>query len=98
MSPKLLVVHAEGTASMPGFQHPKAKVLAKDDNTIAIKIPSHTRTSGARGLGRTYDSAETLVFAIQRSRGEDCIPFSGCGEVLEVQVLLRWSHEKAPKK
>lgn len=95
MNPRLLVVHEEGTASMVGFQHPKAKVLANDGSTIAIKIPSHTYATGPRGLGRNYASAETLVFAILHSRGVGGIPFSGHGEVLEVNVLLRWSHEKA---
>lgn len=97
MNPKLLVVHEEGTAAMPGLQHPNAKVLARDEGTIAIKVPARTYASGIRGMGRSYAPAETLVFSIKGSRGVGGIPFSGFGEVLEVQVLLRWTHEKLPK-
>lgn len=82
---------------MVGLSHPSAKVLARDAKTIAIKVPARTYATGPRGLGRNYSSAETLVFAINRSLGEQFIPFSGNGEVLEVAELLRWSHGNTSK-
>jgi hypothetical protein len=98
MDPEFIVVHEAGTAQMHGLQHPNAKVLARDAKSIAIKVPSHYYAMGVRGMGRGYAPAETLVFRIKRSRGVAGWPFSGHGEGLDVELILRWSHEGIAKK
>ena len=95
MTPKFIVIHARGTVMMGGLKHPPATILARSEDTIAIKVPSNYYQSGVRGLSRSYAPAETLVFRLLKSHGVDGYGFSGHGEGFDVELLLRWEHSRA---
>lgn len=96
MTPKFIVLHPDGTARMSGLQHPKAKLLARTADTVAIKVPSHTCAAGMRGI-RGYAQAETWVFRLLKAHGEAAYGLGGFGEGFDVEVLLHWTHDRATK-
>lgn len=97
MTPRFIVLHSGGTARMSGLQHPNAKVLARTKDTVAIKVPSHTYANGVRGISRGYEPAETIVFRLLKAHGVAGYGMCGYGEGFDVEVLLRWTHERADK-
>lgn len=94
---RVVIDKHSGKAKTVGIDHNGAEVLSKTETHLAIKIPSRTITSGARGCGKSYYPATTRVFEIISFDGVMGIPLSGYGEVYSVKEIMSWSHGKSQK-
>ena len=65
----LYINNDKNTALVSGLEMPVAKIVARTESMIAIRIPGHSYLSGLRT--RSYARAEHCVYQYCKSRVED---------------------------
>ena len=90
MARRLIVRRDMGTASEIGVDHGgDGKIIAINDNAIAVKWPAHRFTYG-RGL-QDYAPAETVVYLIEDDNAH------GLVSTLTVKLTIGWDNTRKRK-